>query len=345
MTGLVGAVLDITELKAAETQLRRAKEAAETLNRHLEQQTALAQEMAGRAEMANLAKSEFLANMSHEIRTPMNAGIGFAAYATKPIKHQELEALLTQALTDRIGQFRRPQPIATRHTARERLNWFGGRKTRILLAEDNITNQQVALGILKKLGLRADTVADGAEALKALQSIPYDLVLMDVQMPVMDGLEATRKIRLLPATVFNPHVPVIAMTAHALQGDRGKYLKAGFTDYVSKPVSAQALAEILEKWLPGEKAGLKNSKAKGATMGVDAPGSSLIFDREALMARLMHDRELARKVIDGFIEDMPRQIAARNARPTPSKAHRPTSAPRACMPWPWRWNRREMPAI
>ena len=117
--------------------------------------------------------------------------IGFAAYATKPIRHQELKAVLSLALAERAEAEPTPQPIVTRHTARETLNLFAGRKARILLAEDNITNQQVALGILKKLGLRADAVANGAEALKALETIPYDLVLMDVQMPEMDGLEAT----------------------------------------------------------------------------------------------------------------------------------------------------------
>ena len=156
-----------------------------------------------------------------------------------------------------------PRPIATRHTAREMLNLFAGRKVRILLAEDNITNQQVALGILKKLGLRADAVANGAEAVHALETLPYDLVLMDVQMPKMDGLEATRRIRNAEFTGHSSlSIPIIAMTAHAMQGDRRKCLKAGMNDYISKPVSPRALAEALDKWLPREKAegGKKHEK-------------------------------------------------------------------------------------
>ena len=122
--------------------------------------------------------------------------------------------------------------------------------TRILLAEDNITNQQVAVGILKKLGLRAEAVANGAEALKALETLPYDLVLMDVQMPEMDGLEATRRIRDPRSAVQNHDIPVIAMTANAMQGDRERCLEAGMNDYLSKPISPRALADVLEKWLP-----------------------------------------------------------------------------------------------
>ena len=144
-----------------------------------------------------------------------------------------------------------PLPIVTRHAIRE----LRRGAARILLAEDNITNQQVAVGLLKRLGLRADAVADGAEAVKALESLPYDLVLMDVQMPVLDGLEATRQIRNPHSAVLNHEVPIIAMTANAMQSDRNECLDAGMNDYVSKPVSRRALAEALDRWLPKEAAG------------------------------------------------------------------------------------------
>ena len=188
--------------------------------------------------------------------------IGFSAYATKPIQHRELKAVLSLALAEQDGI--EPKLITTLHSAREKMNLFIDRKARILLAEDNVTNQLVALGILKKLGLCADAVCNGAEAIIALQSKPYDLVLMDVKMPVMNGLEATKRIRnyekvmmtkeenkmmnYLPS--FSSIIPIIAMTANAMQGDRGLCLEAGLNDYITKPVSPQALAEVLEKWLP-----------------------------------------------------------------------------------------------
>jgi PAS domain S-box-containing protein len=119
--------------------------------------------------------------------------IGFSAYATKPIRHRELKAVLSLALAEQAGI--EPKLITTRHSAHENMNLFIDRKARILLAEDDITNRLVALGILKKLGLSADAVPNGAEALIAIQTKPYDLVLMDVNMPVMDGIEATKRIR------------------------------------------------------------------------------------------------------------------------------------------------------
>ena len=123
---------------------------------------------------------------------------------------------------------------------------------RVLVAEDNVVNQEVALGILRKLGLRAEAVADGAEAIEALKTLPYDLVLMDVQMPEMDGLEATRIIREPHSPVLDHRIPIIAMTAHAMQGDRERCLEAGMNDFVSKPVSPQALIEAMNTWLPPE---------------------------------------------------------------------------------------------
>jgi PAS domain S-box-containing protein len=208
------------------------------------------------------------------------------------------------------------QTIVTRHTIRE----LRRGAVHILLAEDNITNQQVALGLLKKMGLHAEAVANGAEALKALETIPYDLVLMDVQMPEMDGIEATRQIRDPRSAVINHGIPVIAMTAHAMQGDRERCLEAGMNDYVSKPVDPWTLAETLDKWLPkdgAEFAMMNNDSGKkqaeidegGSPSSLIAHHSSLIFDRAGMMDRLMHDEELALTVVAGFLEDIPRQIA------------------------------------
>jgi len=119
---------------------------------------------------------------------------------------------------------------------------------RILLAEDDLTNRMVALGILHKLGLTADAVTNGEEALEALEHTPYDLVLMDIQMPIMDGLEATRLIRNMGRGKLNQHIPIIAMTAKAMFGDRELCLAAGMNDYVSKPVDIKSLAAAIYKW-------------------------------------------------------------------------------------------------
>lgn len=183
--------------------------------------------------------------------------IGFAAYATKPLQVNELKSVLAQVLAE--GSVK---SIATRNPAAEYLNRFSESRARLLLVEDNITNQKVALGILNRLGLRADAVANGEEALRALESIPYDLVFMDIQMPVMGGFEATRHIRNPNSSVLNRGVPIIAMTAHAMQGDREKCLQSGMNDYVPKPVSPTSLASVLEKWLEGTGTGAAVVTAK-----------------------------------------------------------------------------------
>jgi CheY-like chemotaxis protein len=122
------------------------------------------------------------------------------------------------------------------------------RKIRVLVAEDNPVNQKVAQIMLKKIGLRGDMVANGQEAINALQTIPYDLVLMDCQMPEMDGFEATRFIR-NDASVLNPRIPIIALTAFTMQGDREKCIRAGMSDFIAKPIQHKDLAEMLARWL------------------------------------------------------------------------------------------------
>ncbi len=122
---------------------------------------------------------------------------------------------------------------------------------RILVAEDNLVNQTVALGMLRKLGLGAALVQNGSEAIEALASEPYDLVFMDVQMPGMDGLEATRRIRDGGVGAVNQNVPIVAMTAHAMKGDRERCLASGMNDYLSKPVSLEDLAAVITRWVLG----------------------------------------------------------------------------------------------
>ena len=109
------------------------------------------------------------------------------------------------------------------------------------MAEDNPVNQKVALSMLKRLGYKADVATNGLEVLQALQKKPYDVVLMDVQMPEMDGLEATRRIR---GSGLNTRI--VAMTAHALEGDRDVCLQAGMNEYISKPISMEELRKVLE---------------------------------------------------------------------------------------------------
>jgi len=141
----------------------------------------------------------------------------------------------------------RPTPASAAPPPAAKPRWSG---LRILLAEDNIINQKVAIGFLKPLGLQVDVVANGVQAIQALAAHPYDLVLMDMQMPEMGGLEATRLIRGALSTLINQRVPIIAMTANAAQSDRQDCLNAGMNDYLSKPLNPQMLATMLVQWLP-----------------------------------------------------------------------------------------------
>ena len=243
--------------------------------------------------------------------------IGFEGYLPKPVKHSVLyDCLATVAGGKACEKGDGRKKLVTRHTIAESKRSHA----RILLAEDNMTNQKVALGLLKKLGLSADVVANGAEAVKALESTPYDLVLMDCQMPEMDGFDATARIRDPESAVRSHDIPIVAMTANAMQGDREKCIDAGMDAYLAKPVAPQDLADVLETWLPlrNHETGQAHSNHESQAAGVSAPEArrdvsstmALVFDRAGMVARLMDDERLARTVADGFLEDIPRQIAA-----------------------------------
>jgi CheY-like chemotaxis protein len=164
---------------------------------------------------------------------------GFSAYLTKPIRQSQLFDVLSIVLG--VDEQNKDKVLVTRHTIKEIKK---DKKIHVLVAEDNPVNQRVAAMMLEKMGCLVDVVADGQEALDAIKRITYDLIFMDVQMPVMDGLTATRKIRGL----FGDKVIIVAMTAHAMPGDKEKCLKAGMNDYISKPVRVNKLEEMIEKW-------------------------------------------------------------------------------------------------
>lgn len=237
---------------------------------------------------------------------------GFAACLDKPVRHHDLKLILARVLASAQGDSAdAATPIVPRSADRELRHRFAGSDARLLLAEDNTTNQLVALGMLTNLGLKADVVADGAAALKALETSTYDLVLMDVQMPVMDGLAATRRVRDPQSAARRHDVPIIAMTAHAMQGDREKCLAAGMNDYLTKPVKPRELVDMLQKWLPALKGEKPTPTGQGAaTQPTAARKADRRFDGQALLDRLMGDTALVQEVIAGFLSDIPRQMAA-----------------------------------
>jgi CheY-like chemotaxis protein len=176
---------------------------------------------------------------------------------------------------------------------------------RILLAEDNATNQKLALRLLQRLGYRADVAGNGLEALGALQRQVYDVVLMDVQMPELDGLEASRRIRREIPEAAQPYI--IAMTANAMQGDREACLAAGMDEYVSKPIRIEALVDALSKGRSLDSSAFEPAPTPGAS-----PSESIDLDHVAL-ANLLDvlggEFRYLVEVIDSFMEDAPRLLS------------------------------------
>jgi PAS domain S-box-containing protein len=175
---------------------------------------------------------------------------------------------------------------------------------RILLADDSPANQMVAVAMLRASGSRVDTVNNGLEAVEALRNLPYDLVLMDISMPEMDGLEATGVIRQLPGSKGN--VPVIAMTAHAIVGDREKFMAAGMNDYISKPVTKQRLYEVLNQWLPRKQS---HMTADPHTKPTDTAPSAVLDT--GVFAQLARDTsaEIVPRMLAAFCKETHTRIA------------------------------------
>jgi two-component system sensor histidine kinase/response regulator len=169
---------------------------------------------------------------------------GLAAYLTKPVRKLDLHASLRKVLS-RVTENNQPRPVTKPVNTRKaaQLDLY------ILVAEDNETNQEVAFGMLQNFGCRVKIVPNGEHAVAAVKENTYDVVFMDCQMPVMDGYQAAAEIRRIEKTeVLKKHIPIIALTANALEGDREKCLSAGMDDYISKPFKKDEVFTILEQW-------------------------------------------------------------------------------------------------
>ncbi|HUF75842.1 MAG TPA: response regulator, partial [Longimicrobiales bacterium] len=237
--------------------------------------------------------------------------LGIASYLLKPITPTELrDAIQLTIARDRQAASR--SQLVTRHSLREA--W---QSLRVLLAEDNEVNQRLAQAILERLGHRVTHARTGREVLDLWEKETFDLILMDIQMPEMGGEEATAIIREREAE-RGGHIPIVAMTAHAMAGDRERFLAAGMDEYISKPISQERLREVVRTL--GDPAGsddrggadaapepMQVEEASMTTSASDEAGG-LPFNRDALLARVESDLDLLRTLVGVFKADRPQRM-------------------------------------
>jgi PAS domain S-box-containing protein len=229
---------------------------------------------------------------------------GIEAYLTKPVGQSELyDALATMmGAAEKAGS---RKELVTRHSLRER-RAVG--RARVLVAEDNPVNQKVAARMLESLGYGVDVVEDGLEALEAFSRTRYGAILMDVQMPEMDGYEATAEIRRREGE-GGAHLPIIAMTANAMQGDRDKAIEAGMDDYLSKPVKREELDAVLKRWSTREPQQVEDAIVPPKGEGSDEDGEPL--DKRVLAGlRELGDADLLSELSAIFLDDASSRLAA-----------------------------------
>jgi CheY-like chemotaxis protein len=215
--------------------------------------------------------------------------VGVTHHLTKPVDQRELLAAIGRALT-RVQGSRPPLPPSMMPAD------LPDRRLRVLLAEDNVVNQRLAASLLGRRGHKVTIAANGREALDALERNAFDVVLMDVQMPEMGGFEATAAIRERERTTGG-HLPVIAMTAHAMKGDRERCLAAGMDEYLTKPLDSRKLCDLVERMADGRPA---------ATSPAPAAEEVALSDR--VLARVGGDRQLLLEISRLFIDDAPAHL-------------------------------------
>jgi len=231
----------------------------------------------GKSEAANLAKQT-----------------GIDAYLTKPIHFSTLVECLALLMGDapEVGS---SVSLVTPHTLARRI---AGQRLRILVVDDNHINQKVTVSLLKKMGHRANVAGNGKEAIEAFKLVPYDAVLMDLQMPEMDGFEASIQIRAIEREQ-NRHTAIIAVTAHARNEDREKCLASGMDDYISKPIKPEELRAVIARRVTRAKASpLPDPFSK-------PPSGSDVFNLSEALAQVAGNRELLSEIARLFLEQLP----------------------------------------
>ena len=250
------------------------------------------------------------------------ADIGFSAYFPKPTTTVDIFNALS-VVADNGEALKGAKPLVTHHYLNsvdakqniQQLPQLWPAETRILLVEDNRVNQVVAISILKQMGLTADVSANGIEAINALKTAldtkPYSIVIMDCQMPEMDGYEATKQIRLGAAEEMNKQIPIIAMTANAMQGDKEKCLAAGMSDYLSKPIEPETVHKMMMTWLKVDKnkedsqvlETVNDQTETVPKMSMDQPNNNLVWNQNSLSKRVNGNQQFMSMMINAYIED------------------------------------------
>jgi CheY-like chemotaxis protein/HPt (histidine-containing phosphotransfer) domain-containing protein len=231
-----------------------------------------------------------LTSNAYDREAARNPDCGITAHLIKPVRQSELHGAILRVL-EQGAQPSTATPLSDRVARSE-----PSRKLRILLAEDNPVNQQLALRVLQKEGHSVEAVGNGREALAALAAVDFDLVLMDVQMPEMDGVQATAAIRQQEQGT-GEHLPIVALTAHAMPGDRERCRAAGMDGYLAKPFRCEELRQVL--------AGTLSSAPSSAVGGESCTTPSPVFDLAVALRHSAGDHELLRQLSEVFLRETP----------------------------------------
>ena len=226
--------------------------------------------------------------------------LGISSYLLKPLAPAELRDALRMTLA-KASSLEKTGELVTRHSLREaRL------ALRILLAEDNRVNQQLAMHMLERFGYEVHLATTGVEVIEAWENETFDLILMDVQMPELDGMEATRMIRAREEEGGDGrHIPIVATTAHAMVGDRARFIAAGMDDYISKPINKDRLREVLRGVGRPSRPSRSGAAVDEPPAPADTEQGAASYDRDVLLERLESDTELIRSLVNVFESDRP----------------------------------------